>query len=179
MRSALSRVLAPQKPSWAKASRAASTIRSRRDPALCAVASVMAGFRSLDNPVGAIAVCYWSIDKSQRTPSEDPMATAHLPEPSPPNLRPSRFSHLGLKTARFDEMTAWYKTVLPAKPMFENGVVCFLTCDEEHHRLRIGNDPNATPRDAKAAGVVHFAYAVERHRERVPEEEILQVDLYR
>ncbi len=89
------------------------------------------------------------------------MATAHLPEPSPPHLRPSRFSHLVLKTAQFDAMKSWYKTVLSAKPMFENGIVCFLTYDEEHHRLMIGHDPSATPRDARASGVVHFAYAVE------------------
>jgi catechol-2,3-dioxygenase len=56
-------------------------------------------------------------------------------------------------------MTAWYKTVLRAKPMFENGIVCFLSYDDEHHRVMIGSNPNATPRDPKAAGVVHFAYA--------------------
>ena len=89
------------------------------------------------------------------------MQTARVPEPQPAHLRPSRFSHLILQTPRFEEMTAWYKTFLSAKPMFENAVVCFLTYDEEHHRIMIGNNPNATPRDPKAAGVVHFAYAVE------------------
>jgi len=89
------------------------------------------------------------------------MAIAHLPEPEPPHRRPSRFSHLVLQTPQFEEMTAWYKTVLSAKPMFENAVVCFLTYDEEHHRVMIGRNPNSTPRDPKAAGVVHFAYAVE------------------
>jgi catechol-2,3-dioxygenase len=89
------------------------------------------------------------------------MAIAHLPEPAPAHLRPSRFSHLVLQTPRFEEMVAWYETVLSARPMFENGTVCFLSYDEEHHRLMIGRNPNATPRDPKAAGVVHFAYAVE------------------
>jgi len=89
------------------------------------------------------------------------MATARLPEPHPPHRRPSRFSHLVLQTPHFAEMKAWYQTVLSAKPMFENDVVCFLTYDEEHHRVMIGHNPNATPRDARAAGVVHFAYAVE------------------
>lgn len=87
--------------------------------------------------------------------------TARLVEPSPPPLRPSRFSHLVLQSPRFAEMTAWYKTVLSAKPMFENGVVCFLSYDEEHHRVMIGNNPGLRPRDPQAAGVVHFAYAVE------------------
>ena len=87
--------------------------------------------------------------------------TAHLPEPAPPQLRPSRFSHLVLQTPRFAEMTAWYKTWLSAKPVFENGLVCFLTYDDEHHRVMIVNNPNLKPRDPQAAGVLHFAFAVE------------------
>ncbi|MCA9511721.1 MAG: VOC family protein [Myxococcota bacterium] len=89
------------------------------------------------------------------------MAPARIPEPAPRHLRPSRFSHIVLQTPRFEEMTAWYKTVLSARPLLENDVVCFLTYDEEHHRVMIGRNPNATPRDARAAGVVHFAYAME------------------
>lgn len=89
------------------------------------------------------------------------MATARLPEPDPPHLRPSRFSHLVLQTPQFEEMKAWYKTVLRAKPVFENEQVSFLTYDEEHHRLLIGRNPNLKPRDPRTAGVVHFAYAVE------------------
>ncbi len=87
------------------------------------------------------------------------MATAHLIEPDPPHQRPTRFSHLVIQSPQFEEMTAWYKTVLRAKPMFENGVVCFLSYDDEHHRVMIGSNPNAKPRDPQAAGVVHFAYA--------------------
>jgi catechol-2,3-dioxygenase len=87
--------------------------------------------------------------------------TARVPEPAPPQLRPSRFSHLVLQTARYDEMVAWYKTWLSAEPMLENGFVCFLTYDDEHHRVMIGRNPNLKPRDPAAAGVVHFAYAVE------------------
>ena len=87
--------------------------------------------------------------------------TARVPEPAPPHLRPSRFSHLVLQTPRYDEMVAWYKTWLSAEPMLENGVVCFLTYDDEHHRLMIGKNPGLKPRDPQAAGVVHFAYAVE------------------
>ncbi len=87
--------------------------------------------------------------------------TARVPDPAPRALRPSRFSHLVLQTTRYEEMVAWYKTWLSAEPMLENGVVCFLTYDDEHHRLLIGRNPDLNPRDPKAAGVVHFAYAVE------------------
>ena len=89
------------------------------------------------------------------------MATAHLIEPAPRHLRPARFSHLVIQSPRFAEMVPWYKTVLGAKPMFENEVVSFLSYDEEHHRVMIGNNPGLAPRDPNAAGVVHFAYAVE------------------
>jgi len=89
------------------------------------------------------------------------MATARIPEPAPAHLRPSRFSHLVIRSPRFQEMVRWYETVLSAKPTFENELVCFLTYDEEHHRVMIASDPRATPRDPKAAGLVHFAYAVE------------------
>jgi len=87
------------------------------------------------------------------------MATARVPEPDPPGQRPTRLSHLVLQSANWEQMVAWYKTVLRAKPMFENDVVSFLTYDEEHHRIMIGRNPNATPRDPKASGVVHWAYA--------------------
>ena len=89
------------------------------------------------------------------------MDTARLIEPVAAGLRPSRLSHLVLKTPQFQKMTDWYKTVLSAKPMFENAIVCFLSYDQEHHRLMIGQDLNAKPRDPAAAGLVHFAFAVE------------------
>jgi catechol-2,3-dioxygenase len=87
--------------------------------------------------------------------------TARVPAPHPPAVRPSRFSHLVVKTADLGPMAAWYKTVLNAQPMFENERVCFLTYDEEHHRIMIGEAPGATPRDPAATGVVHWAYAFE------------------
>jgi catechol-2,3-dioxygenase len=87
------------------------------------------------------------------------MKTARVPTPDSPEVRPSVFSHLVLKTAQFEEMKAWYKTVLNARPMFENEITCFLTYDEEHHRLMIGRAEGAPPRDPERCGVVHWAYS--------------------
>jgi len=87
------------------------------------------------------------------------MTTARVPETDSPERRPSRFSHLVLKTGQKDTMVAWYKTVLQAKPMFENPIVSFLTYDEEHHRVMIGQAAGCAPRDPEAAGVAHWAYA--------------------
>jgi catechol-2,3-dioxygenase len=90
------------------------------------------------------------------------MATACLPDPKPAHLRPSAFSHLVLQSPRFRDMVAWYKKALLAEPLFENDLVCFLTYDDEHHRIMIGSNPNASPRDPRAAGVVHWAYSFEK-----------------
>ena len=89
------------------------------------------------------------------------MSTARLIEPEPRHTRPTRFSHLVLQSRHFAQSVAWYKTVLRAKPMFENAVVSFLSFDEEHHRVMIGNNPGLAPRDPKAAGVVHFAFGMD------------------
>ena len=95
------------------------------------------------------------------------MNTARVPEPHPPSMRPSRFSHLVIMTSRWEEMVAWYKTVLLAKPMFENQIVSFLTYDEEHHRVMIGKNASATPRPPNTAGVMHWAYAFENFEQLV------------
>lgn len=63
-----------------------------------------------------------------------------------------------LKTAKFDAMNAFYKTLLLAEPMFEGPIGAFLTYDDEHHRVFLLDDPGATPRDPRAAGLAHFAY---------------------
>lgn len=89
------------------------------------------------------------------------MKTARIPEPHSTDVRPSRFSHMVVKTSQFPEMVAFYKTVLLAKPMFETDQVSFLSYDEEHHRIMIGHAPGALPRNPAAAGVVHWAYSFE------------------
>jgi catechol-2,3-dioxygenase len=95
------------------------------------------------------------------------MKTAQVPAPHSPEIRPSRFSHLVVKTGQLPAMAAWYKSVLMAQPMFESDRVCFLTYDEEHHRIMIGQNDGCPPRDPAAAGVVHWAYAFESFEQLV------------
>jgi len=76
-------------------------------------------------------------------------------------LRPSRFGHIVLRTTRFQEMAAWYKTVLNAEPLFELPIATFLTFDDEHHRVLIIQDPRTKTRgegDEHLEGVAHWAY---------------------
>jgi len=76
-------------------------------------------------------------------------------------LRPARFGHLVLRSARFDEMVAWYKTFLNAETLYETASVNFLTYDDEHHRVLIAKDPSAKAKDPQSAGLAHFAYLYE------------------
>ena len=79
-------------------------------------------------------------------------------------LRPSRFSHIVLRTRRFEEMARWYKTVLHAEALFEIPNGAFLTYDDEHHRVLIIQDPRipapaeGETRQPAPEGVAHWAY---------------------
>jgi catechol-2,3-dioxygenase len=73
-------------------------------------------------------------------------------------LRPERFGHIVLRTARLPEMDAFYRRLLNAEPMFEAPIGTFLTYDDEHHRVFLLNAPDAVDRDPDAAGLAHFAY---------------------
>ena len=50
---------------------------------------------------------------------------------------PERFAHFVLRTSNLKPMRDWYKTVLAARIVFEDERLCFLTYDEEHHRLAL------------------------------------------
>jgi len=65
-----------------------------------------------------------------------------------------------LRSNHFGETTAWYKTVLGAEPVFENAVLCFLTYDDEHHRLAILNTADAPGTPEGCAGVDHIAFTL-------------------
>lgn len=74
------------------------------------------------------------------------------------SIRPARFSHIVLNTKRFPEMSAWYRTVLGAKPLFSLPHAAFLTFDDEHHRVLIVDVPDLEDRPPRAEGVAHYAY---------------------
>ncbi|MEM7408731.1 MAG: VOC family protein [Myxococcota bacterium] len=95
-----------------------------------------------------------------------PIANPRLPEfGAQAPLRPARFSHIVLRTRRFDQMAPWYKTVLNAEALFEIPNGAFLTYDDEHHRVLIIQDPRIpapAPDEGRAPpaleGVAHWAY---------------------
>ena len=73
-------------------------------------------------------------------------------------VSPTLFAHFVLQTSNLAAMRQWYLTVLNARVVEDNGMLCFLTYDEEHHRVAIIEMPGLAARDDKARGVHHVAY---------------------
>jgi catechol 2,3-dioxygenase-like lactoylglutathione lyase family enzyme len=72
---------------------------------------------------------------------------------------PSKLAHFVLRTRRYDEVVAWYRTVLAADIVFRNERLTFLTYDDEHHRLAIIHQPDAAEGSREQAGVDHIAFS--------------------
>jgi catechol-2,3-dioxygenase len=72
--------------------------------------------------------------------------------------KPTKLAHFVLRTTRYDELRAWYQLVLQATVQLENPMLCFLTYDDEHHRLAIVNLPGLVPRPRASDGVDHIAF---------------------
>ena len=71
---------------------------------------------------------------------------------------PAKLAHMVLRTSRYAEQIAWYKTVLGASTTFQDEHLAFLTYDDEHHRVAILNMPGLKDQSAVVAGVHHIAF---------------------
>ncbi|KAG8158585.1 hypothetical protein KVR01_011707 [Diaporthe batatas] len=74
---------------------------------------------------------------------------------------PAGLAHLVLQTSQFKPMVAFYKAFLGAHASYENEILCFLTYDDEHHRIAIGHVPGTTPKAPQSAGLAHMAFSFE------------------
>src|SRR3984885_6227033 len=74
-------------------------------------------------------------------------------------ISPAKFAHFVLPTGQLDTMADWYKTLLNARIVFRNEMLCFLSYDDEHHRLALINIPGSPPRDPNGTGTDHIAYS--------------------
>jgi catechol-2,3-dioxygenase len=74
-------------------------------------------------------------------------------------LAPVKLAHIVRRTSRFDEMVAWYQTALGAEIAHSDGVLAFLTYDEEHHRIAIVGIPALEDAPPMCAGTDHVAFA--------------------
>jgi catechol-2,3-dioxygenase len=71
-----------------------------------------------------------------------------------------KFAHIVLQTNQLAAMRTFYCTVLDAHVVYENIMLCFLTFDDEHHRIAlvqppIGELPERTP---LTVGLAHSAF---------------------
>jgi len=73
-------------------------------------------------------------------------------------VAPVKLAHIVRRTSRFAEMLAWYQTVLGAEVVHSDGVLAFLTYDDEHHRIAIAGIPGLEDQPAMASGTDHVAF---------------------
>jgi catechol-2,3-dioxygenase len=76
------------------------------------------------------------------------------PKPATPVL----FAHFVLRSSNIQPMIDWYSAVLNMHVVQRTDYICFLTYDDEHHRLGIVNLAGLTAPDAKNSGLAHVAY---------------------
>jgi catechol-2,3-dioxygenase len=77
---------------------------------------------------------------------------------------PTKLSHIVLQTNRRNQMRDWYCTVLGAEILHENEFICFISYDDEHHRVAFidpgplsDKEPDAR-RAGNEAGLHHVAF---------------------
>jgi catechol-2,3-dioxygenase len=78
--------------------------------------------------------------------------------PSRGRIAPIRLAHIVRRTTRFEEMIAWYRTVLAAEIAHADDMLAFLTYDDEHHRIAIARIPGLEEQSPSAAGTDHVAF---------------------
>ncbi len=73
---------------------------------------------------------------------------------------PIKLAHIALKTNDIAASSDWYRKVLDADVVFENEMLCFLTYDDEHHRVVLAQDPGYEP-GGPSAGLHHVSFTYE------------------
>jgi catechol-2,3-dioxygenase len=91
------------------------------------------------------------------------MATFGVPKTAKERgkIAPAKLAHLFFQTSRYDEMVAWYKTVLEAEAVYASDANMFLTYDGEHHRIAIQHAPGLADRPKGTSGLGHYAFTYE------------------
>ena len=73
-----------------------------------------------------------------------------------------KFAHVVFQTGQPEQMRNWYCTVLDGHVVYQDQVLCFITYDDEHHRVALLSPPVASqPRLPTTACAHHVAYTFE------------------
>ncbi|MDT4937589.1 MAG: hypothetical protein QOG80_1260 [Pseudonocardiales bacterium] len=75
-----------------------------------------------------------------------------------PRIVPARLAHVVLRTQQFDAIFAWWRNVLQADVVFENGFIGFLTFDDEHHRIAVVQPRDIDGPTRNGAGLDHISF---------------------
>lgn len=76
------------------------------------------------------------------------------------SVRPSYIAHFVVRTSRFAESVQWYKNFLDAHEVYGQPGLCFLTFDDEHHRIAVAEQENLFDFNDNVAGIDHVALTV-------------------
>jgi catechol-2,3-dioxygenase len=68
-----------------------------------------------------------------------------------------KFAHIVFQTGQPREMIDWYCTVLDAHVVYEDEGLCFITFDDEHHRVAFLKAPVPLDRKTPATASMHHA----------------------
>jgi len=74
------------------------------------------------------------------------------------DVRPATFAHAVLRTGQYDAVVEHWQTLLNAELVYHNELLCFMTFDQEHHRLAIINQPGLISNPDTHTGLDHLAY---------------------
>jgi catechol-2,3-dioxygenase len=89
-----------------------------------------------------------AVTKSRRT----------LKAPAGP-VSPAKFAHFVLITRDMARLRDWYVAVLEGGVIYEDPILCFISYDEEHHRVAIGAFPGVEEREqGPRVGLHHTAF---------------------
>ncbi len=74
-------------------------------------------------------------------------------------ISPAKLAHVVLLTQDLPRMRDWYLTVLGGRVGFEGAGLCFISYDDEHHRIALAAFPDVLPRgEGMRVGLHHIAF---------------------
>lgn len=74
-------------------------------------------------------------------------------------VSPAKLAHFVLATRDLPRLRDWYLSVLEGRVAYEDPILCFITYDDEHHRIAIGALPGVEEREAGLrVGLHHTAF---------------------
>jgi len=99
-----------------------------------------------------------AVSSRRRSEGITAMATATSATDSP--IPPAKLAHVVFQTPAIAPLRDWYGTVFGARVVHQNPMLCFMTFDEEHHRIALIQRPEiAAAGEAPRAGLHHIAFS--------------------